>query len=97
LCDRSGIRYRSLFRSTVIPASEVKALVARRGDSVRGGPYGAVVVIRQDGSEVRLEPTTSALTMPDRIDAKLHALIQAMYESLGTTDPMKSDGITRRT
>jgi hypothetical protein len=83
-CDRSGIRYRSLFRTTFIPASEVKALIPRRGVSPRGAPYGVVVVMRQDGSEVRLEPTNSAITAPERIDAKLHALIQSMYQALGS-------------
>jgi hypothetical protein len=82
-CDRRGIRVRS-FRTTFIPASDVKALVIRSGVGSRGVPYRVIDVIRQDGSEVRLQTTTEALATPQRQEARLHARIQAMYEALGS-------------
>jgi hypothetical protein len=86
MCDHDGVHLRA-FRAIFIPASEVKALVVRPVPGSRGLARAMVAVIRWDGSEVRLDPTAATYVSPERLDARMRTLIQAMYEALGLVTP----------
>lgn len=85
-CDREGVRL-CLIRTTFVPAGEIGSIRIRPVAGSPGLSRAMIVLVRRDGSEVRLEPTLTVRTTQASVDARMQALVSRMTAVLSLESP----------